>query len=465
MPQFLHPTPRNGQRLQAEVNEEVEIRVKAQANYATLNDVLISGCLNITKHRISSDEFVIKWTPYEAHDCPICFVAESVSGNGGTTSTTTYYPTTHHHHHHHHYPTGSPSHSGIYQSEVRCVLVEVRAQTAKANVICHESTMRVEVDKASLPGLHEDHLRLSDSSNTVCSLERHSNSTHIIAVIPLNACGTQIEEDDNNIMFKNEITTVDNLNDIITRKHQLEVEFSCQYPKRGNVTLGFNAHRNNVTVLEKGFGTFTYEFEFYHSSHFQRRMDPSSYPLEYDVGDRIYMEIGATSSINNTELFVESCRAAPYDNPNYTPTYSIIENGCTVDETTEIHSSGHQNHFSFSFEAFKFIGLHDQVYISCSVIMCEAGNPNTRCSRGCISSTTHNNRGKREAVIETARHFVSQGPLRLKRSTESTVTNLNLNLVFIAGCLLAAVGMISAVVIHKNKMSRVKYQLLPSFES
>ena len=120
---------------------------------------------------------------------------------------------------------------------------------------------------------------------------------------------------------------VDDHSDLITRKHLLEVEFYCQYPKRGNVTLGFTAHRKNVTVWEKGFGTFTYQFEFFHTDHFKTMMDPNSYPLEYDVGSKIYLAIEASSSVINTELFVESCWAAPYDNPNYRPTYPIIENG------------------------------------------------------------------------------------------------------------------------------------------
>ncbi len=61
----------------------------------------------------------------------------------------------------------------------------------KANVICTESTMTVEVDRSSLPRLHEDHLRLTDSTNIACNIS--SNNTHFYAIIPLNACGTQIE--------------------------------------------------------------------------------------------------------------------------------------------------------------------------------------------------------------------------------------------------------------------------------
>ncbi|KAE8297752.1 hypothetical protein D5F01_LYC04393 [Larimichthys crocea] len=441
LPMFVAPTPQNGARIQAEVNKEVDIRVKAQAAYATIQNIFMTGPLNISRHRTTHNEFVIRWTPTPdnmGEHFPVCFAVESVSG------------------------------SRIYQSEMRCVLVDVGKEQIKSNVICNESTMTVEVEKSTFAGLHEEHLRLIDPSQTVCSLQTHSNSTHVIGVIPLNACGTEIEEDEDNLIFKNEITTFDITQNTITRHHLLEVRFYCQYPKRGNVTLGFTAHRKNVTVWDKGFGTFTYNFEFFPNNQYQTMIDPNSYPLEYDLGNRIYMQIDTETSVNNTDLFVESCRATPYDNPNSRPSYTIIENGCTVDSTIQTYPTINERQFRFSMEAFKFIGLHDQVYISCSVMMCEAGNPDTRCSQGCVNSTSNNRRGKREIVTQTLMHRISQGPLRLKRSaerTESPVMNLNLNLVFIAGCLLAAVGMVSAVVMYKAKVSRVKYQPLPTFEN
>lgn len=136
-----------------------------------------------------------------------------------------------------------------------------------------------------------------------------------------------LQEDTENLYFTNEITMFDNRTDVITRKHLLEVQFSCQYPKRQNMTLAFSIHRDNVTVMERGFGTFTYSFKFYTNSLFQTMEDPRSYPLEYEIGTQIYLQIEATTTVNNTELFVESCSAAPYDIPNYTPTYDIIQNG------------------------------------------------------------------------------------------------------------------------------------------
>ncbi|XP_056464073.1 uncharacterized protein LOC130403680 isoform X1 [Gadus chalcogrammus] len=434
LPRFVHPTPSHGDHLKAQVNEEFEITVKAVAQYSTVGDIIFTGPLGTTKHRIEQGEFYLRWTPtvHQFGDqVPICFIAEAAF-----------------------------SYQQL-QSEMRCVWVHV--EHAKAHVICNETSMTVELEKAAFKGLDEDHLRLNDPGSTACRL--HSNGTHVIGFIPLNECGTMIKEDDENLLFSNEITTFEDVRDIVTRKHLLEVQFSCQYPKRGNVSLGFTVHRDNQTITEKGFGTFTYNFEFYPDIHFDTMINPHFYPLDYEVGDKIYMQIDATTSINNTVLFVESCSASPYDNPNYQPTYPIIENGCVQDSTVVLYPPSHNKQFRFSIDAFKFIGLHDQVYISCSVILCEAGNHNTRCSRGCLP-TNPIGRRRRSAVIETGAHFISQGPLRLQSTPEnkSSVTGLNLNMAFIAGCLLAAIAMICGVMIHKFKRPAVRYQPLSSIE-
>ncbi|XP_034721961.1 oncoprotein-induced transcript 3 protein-like [Etheostoma cragini] len=331
----------------------------------------------------------------------------------------------------------------------------------KSKVICGESEMTVWFEK--YPGVKEEDLRLNDPTNTACKVG--ANRDFVFAVVPLSGCGTQIEENGENLTFKNEITN--NKPDVvITRKCMLELKFECKYPKHGKVKQSYSGHRENVTVSEKDLGTFTYQFEFYPNKNYRTPKKSKLYPLKCDYKQRIYMQIEVTSSVNDTELFVESCGAAPYDNPNYLPTYPIIDNGCNVDPTVEIHSPAHQRQFRFSMEAFRFIGSDEQVYISCSVMMCKMGSPNTRCSQGCVKSRSQrddrqHHPTKREAVAQSSRHFISQGPLIVVGSAESTgspVINLNLNLVFIAGGLLAAVGLISAGVIYTAKISRVKYQ-------
>lgn len=60
--------------------------------------------------------------------------------------------------------------------------------TGKATVHCSTNKMTVALDKASMPGIDENFLKLSDPS---CSL--NSNSTHIMGAMSFSTCGTKIE--------------------------------------------------------------------------------------------------------------------------------------------------------------------------------------------------------------------------------------------------------------------------------
>nr|XP_055029607.1 mucin-5AC-like [Misgurnus anguillicaudatus] len=335
-------------------------------------------------------------------------------------------------------------------------------QGPKAHVTCLQNSMSVSVEKSTIKNINNKHLRLI---NPFCRL--NSNKTHVFISIPLNGCGTEIEETNDNLIFKNKIISYDNPSDIITRTHELEIEFMCKYQKRSNLTMEFDTRRPGINFTEIGFGSFSYEFEFYQSANFYNEIDAKSYPLEYDLGEMIYMQIEPITPVQHTEIFLESCVATPYDNPNYPISYPIITNGCIVDETVQIFSN-HQPYIEFGLEAFKFIGLHDQVFISCSIIICEVNNPATRCSQGCTNTTVSppsHHHHKREAPIQTASHLISQGPLRLRRASQVTVSQgVNLNLLVIAGCLLATVAMVCAVLVYRLRTSRVRYQPLPSHE-
>ncbi|KAI2649298.1 CUB and zona pellucida-like domain-containing protein 1 [Labeo rohita] len=383
-----------------------------------ITDVVFSGPLNSTKETTTTGEYVIKWTPTSeeyGQNFAFCFTAE---GQYGLRS---------------------------YQSEMRCVIVVVEAAGPKAQVTCTKDTMSVSIERATISGIHGDHLRVNNNASCTVS----SNSTHVFTTFSLNGCGTQIDETDEQLIFKNTIVTYDDPNHVITRKHEFEIEVLCKYQKKSSITTMFDAHRPAVNFTERGFGSFSYQFEFFQSDSFGNIIDPSSYPLEYSVGQPIYMEIAPVSVVQNTEIFLESCVATPYDNPNYPISYPIITNGCEVDETMNIYTSHQPN-----------------VFISCSVILCQANNPNTRCAQGCTNGTQvaqSSHVHKREAAIQTGSHFISQGPLRMRRSaslTEAISPNLNLNIVFVAGCVIAVVAMVCGVMVYKSRGSKVKYQLL-----
>ncbi|MEQ2213703.1 hypothetical protein XENOCAPTIV_019571 [Xenoophorus captivus] len=195
----------------------------------------------------------------------------------------------------------------------------------EAVVTCNETTIKVEMAKTYTIRRNEDKLHLNDFTNPSCNLKSHSNETHLVAIMGLGECGTRAEEDNDNIYFRNEITSADP-EQIISRHHDVEIAFSCSFPKRANLTLGFR-HKNPYAFNEKGFGSFNFQFEFFQSQRFSEQVNASSYPVEVYLKQMIFMQIEATTSIPNTELFVESCRATPYDNPNSRISYTIIENG------------------------------------------------------------------------------------------------------------------------------------------
>lgn len=116
-----------------------------------------------------------------------------------------------------------------------------------------------------------------------------------------------LKENNNELNFKNKIRTFDDPRKLITRKNQLEIEILCKYQKRTNLTLEFDTHRPSLIFSEKGFGKFNYQFEFYTSGNFNIRRDPNTYPPEYSVGDKIYMQIEPVTPVQNTEVFLKSC--------------------------------------------------------------------------------------------------------------------------------------------------------------
>nr|XP_006003883.2 PREDICTED: deleted in malignant brain tumors 1 protein-like [Latimeria chalumnae] len=270
------------------------------------------------------------------------------------------------------------------------------------------------------------------------------------------------------IIFKNEITSFNHPHFVITRKHDVQIPFSCSFPKRTNVAASFHVHKGAYIFSEPGFGHFSYVFEFYTDRHYTSIIDPASYPVEVELQDMMYMEVQAQSSLSSIEVFVESCRATAHDDPNDSLYYDIIKDGCLEDDTVEIYPS-RQTEFRFGMKAFTFIGNFQEVYMSCTVILCTSEDTNTRCAQGCTNGTSSgHHHHKRSLALETQRHYISQGPLHLaKRSLGSSrggnySSALNPNVLIIGLAIIAITAMASAVMIYRTKVSRkIKYERLP----
>ncbi|XP_023675544.1 uncharacterized protein [Paramormyrops kingsleyae] len=388
IPQFLSPTPAKGDVLYTVVGSPIQFTVRAQAASSVIYDFQISGPLNMTKtfHSYSYGiaEMEVNW---EAQDpdlhkyVPFCFTAET----------------------------------NISQSEMRCIVVIViksTLQKGEAEVSCLQNTISITLKKSAMKDLEITNLRLKDSS---CSLT--SNESYIMATVSMNSCGTELEDTGDYIVFKNELYSVEDPDAVITRKGFVRIPFSCSYPKVAQVMASFKTYKSDFVFTESAFGSFSYSFDFYTDNTFTTKNATSTYPLEVQLMDMVFLGINAYSDLPRVQLFVESCKATPDDNCDNPLYYDIIKNGCIEDQTVVVYKSN-DTQFNFEIEAFKFNGDYNEVYISCFVILCETDSPNSRCSQGCMQKPVL--RRRRQASVETERHYISQGPLRFKPASRSS---------------------------------------------
>ncbi|XP_063800729.1 uncharacterized protein LOC134968978 [Pseudophryne corroboree] len=420
-PRFLPPTPNQGERLLTNVESVFQLHLSAHATYESITDFKVSGPSGITKSltvisRSNTRSMTVEWTPGEnelGDHVPFCFVAETTNG---------------------------------YQSVMRCVIVVVGPSKLVNTILtCHENTMTLIIEESPDNGLYENHFRLNDP---ICLVT--SNSTHLIASVGYNSCGTEIEETEHNIVFKNQVTSFANTSSVITRRHGVSIPFNCSFPKKTRLSASFLAHKSDYMFSEAGFGNFTYKFQFYTDDLFVEV--ETHYPLEVTLRDPLYMEIQVSSAVPNVQLFVESCKATPHDNPNDPVFYDIIKNGCINDDTLMTYP-GTRTQYRFAVEAFAFIGSYEEVYISCTVILCKLGEPDTRCSQGCVRNSLGDSNGRRRRrsiVSESQQHFISQGPLRMRRPSPSDAgdthsLNVNTLVIALSGVVIVAVV---AVTVH-----------------
>lgn len=152
-----------------------------------------------------------------------------------------------------------------------------------------------------------------------------NHSTLNWAISLVSFCASQ--EDGDFIIFKNVITSLDEPGKIITRRGHVTIGFSCRYPKAINVYSHYLNKKSDYVFTEASFGSFSYTFEVFTDGNFTTAIAPSSFPVEYDLLDMIYMGIKSQSSLTNTRMFVESCRGTPTVNPKGPIYYDLISNG------------------------------------------------------------------------------------------------------------------------------------------
>lgn len=145
LPKFLPPTPENKAKLIAVVNQILEISISAEAKNATITELLFSGPSGVVKTSLGSGNFTLRWTPSvnedgESH--PICFVVQATLN------------------------------FAYYQSELRCVLVQVQYN--------FRARVNMKIMTSLSPGGNVNDAVLQEIKDQLVSLGLPSNTTLLV---------------------------------------------------------------------------------------------------------------------------------------------------------------------------------------------------------------------------------------------------------------------------------------------
>ncbi|XP_016120048.1 ZP domain-containing protein-like, partial [Sinocyclocheilus grahami] len=132
---------------------------------------------------------------------------------------------------------------------------------------------------------------------------------------------------------------------------------------------------------------------------------------------------------------------------------------CIMDDTVEVYQSDSRT-YDFGIHAFKFTGGYNEVYITCSVILCAEGSSNSRCAQGCLREPAHKRR--RDVSKETARHYIKQGPFRVVRQTQHSAAasengdslHVSAGTGVFAGLFIISIVVLVGLLVYKAKKTR-----------
>ncbi|KAK7933055.1 hypothetical protein WMY93_003951 [Mugilogobius chulae] len=221
-------------------------------------------------------------------------------------------------------------------------------------------------------GVHYDELQLNDAT---CKGVKDPD-THMLnfKFDSTNKCGTETENKNNQLIYKNKVTLKDHTTGVITRHDQFQVDFSCYYsqPQVQNVALKIKSS-SVVDTIVSGEWTYTLTMSAYKN---KERTTAIGKDEELLLDTPIWVELSTTGLDENlVSIVTTSCWATQVANKDDATQYKLIETpGCAnaQDSSVKVTGNGLGTSMYFSFNMFQFTGqTTDAVHLHCEVSLCD----------------------------------------------------------------------------------------------
>lgn len=277
------------------------------------------------------------------------------------------------------------------QSEPRCIWLyqrEMATLPAGTVLTCDEREMVLVLPVSSLNNINLNELQLNSPSCRV-----NYNTTHLLARISLDGCGTKIVQSGSELVYTNTLHSVKTLS-VVRRKPILILPLACRIP---SVQVKGPQYQMSIPTEEQTFGVLNVWIQVFQPGDGPLRNFTGNPRFRTDdvpnrvrrnvqegaVGSRFnYLDLHVMSncSIQRAEM-ISRCVECPTD--DYTNCQPIIEQGCsTSSSAAEIFTSTNTSRV-YRLNMTMVETQKSEMYIQCRVNLCIPTLPSASCPNLC----------------------------------------------------------------------------------
>ncbi|XP_072771117.1 scavenger receptor cysteine-rich domain-containing protein DMBT1-like [Nerophis lumbriciformis] len=268
-------------------------------------------------------------------------------------------------------------------------------------VNCSSNDMTIVIGRKYLNSLgYDGHSLYLNNQN--CRPIVYANE--VVFSFGVNSCGTSRKFDNGRVVYTNAVRAYTSSFGDITRMANLKINVVCRMDQDSVAQFMYLAQNHDNTTIT-GTGKFNTSVDFYTHSNFYYKV--TEFPYKVSLNQDLYVQVDLGGGDSSLVIFLDTCVASPSPYDFHSTTYSLLRNGCPVDNTYQSYSSGSTRYARFSFKAFQFLRSVEKVYLQCKVLICQSNDWNSRCRRGCLK------RKARDVGAEHESRTLVLGPIQL----------------------------------------------------
>ncbi|XP_070828932.1 zona pellucida glycoprotein d isoform X2 [Chaetodon trifascialis] len=231
------------------------------------------------------------------------------------------------------------------------------------------------------------------------------------------ACGGKpLEKNFTHISYSLSLLSDPQVTGNIIRSPVIKMDYRCVYPYTRTISLPFPVIPfSSETVMRVDELDATIQMMLYTDQSYTQAY--TSAPT-IELRDKVYVEVRVIEPADFFLLRINECWAtqSPQPSPAEGSSHSLLLNGCVNDQTVSFLNmtagqsgrNGESSTIRFSFDMFRFTAEPHDLYLHCSVQLCEPDD-HPSCMPNCNSIS------KREAVrADPSQGLLSYGPIRIE---------------------------------------------------